>query len=275
MPVAPHDPARTAQAAQPLTTVSLLERYKSVQQQIARAAQRAGRNPADIVLVAVAKNASIDEVRQLIEAGHVDFGENRAPNLLQRAAQIEEFLQRHRQLHGGKPVNLPKQVRWHMIGHLQRNKVRKLIGVVRLIQSVDSLRLAEEIQAAVVRQDEPVDVLVQVNTSGERTKSGVAPAAAQHLVEQIDTMLHLRPRGLMCMAPLSPDPQQSRPTFDRCRELFEEIRTSGAGGERFDILSMGMSNDYEVAIECGANVLRVGTAIFGPGTPQAEGEIGH
>jgi len=259
-----------AHATQPPNAQTLLERYQAVQQQIAEAARRAGRNAKDIVLIAVPKNASIDEVRQLIEAGHVDFGENRVPNLLQRAAQIDEFLQRHRELHGTKPVQLPKQIRWHMIGHLQRNKVRKLIGVVRLIHSVDSLRLAEEIQAAVVRQEEPVDVLVQVNTSGEKSKSGIAPAAAHHLIDQIDTMLHLRPRGLMCMAPLSDNPENSRPTFERCRELFEEIRTSGSGGERFDILSMGMSNDFEVGIEMGANVLRIGTAICGPGAPQVD-----
>ena len=160
-----------------------------------------------------------------------------------------------------------------MIGHIQRNKVRKVVNVARLIHSVDSLRLAEEIQLVAARRDDPVEVLLQVNTSGERTKSGVAPAAAAHLLEQIDTMLSIRPRGLMCMAPLVEDPELVRPVFERCCELFEEISKSGIGGDRFDILSMGMSNDFEVAIECGANVVRVGTAIVGqPQSPEAREE---
>ena len=157
-----------------------------------------------------------------------------------------------------------ERLRWHMIGHLQRNKARRVVDIVRLIQSVDSLRLAEELQVAAYRREEPVEVLIQVNTSGERAKYGIAPAAAAHLVEQIDTMMTLRPRGLMCMAPMADDPETVRPVFERCRELLEEIRSDGLGGDRFDILSMGMSNDFEVAIECGANLVRVGSAIFGP-----------
>jgi pyridoxal phosphate enzyme (YggS family) len=159
-----------------------------------------------------------------------------------------------------------------MIGHLQRNKARKIVGQARLIHSVDSLRIAEEIQQCSVRLDEPVEVLVQVNVSGERQKYGVAPAAAAHLLEQIDTMIGIRARGLMCMAPMAEDPQTLRPVFERARELFEEIRRSGAAGERFDLLSMGMSSDFEVAIECGANLVRVGSAIFGNVPPQVEDE---
>jgi PLP dependent protein len=150
-----------------------------------------------------------------------------------------------------------------MIGHLQRNKVRKIVGLARLIHSVDSLRLAEEIQLAATKVDEPIEVLVEVNTSGEKSKFGIAPAAARHLIDQIDTMMNIRVRGLMCMAPLVEDPEQARPTFERCRDLFEEIAKVAAVGERFNILSMGMSNDFEVAIECGANMVRIGSAIFG------------
>jgi pyridoxal phosphate enzyme (YggS family) len=245
---------------------TLKERYESVKQRIAAAAQRAGVRPEGIVLVAGTKYAAIDQVRQLLEMGHIDLGENQVQSLLQRAAQIDEFLQRHRQLSLGqsKTSPIPRQVRWHMIGHLQRNKVRKLLGVARLIHSVDSLRLAEEIHNAAVRLEEPVEVLIEVNVAGEKSKFGIAPAAARHLLDQIDTMMSLRPRGLMCMAPLSEDAEQSRVVFDRCRELFEDLRKTGAGGERFDILSMGMSQDFEVGIECGANMVRVGTAIFGP-----------
>ncbi len=159
-----------------------------------------------------------------------------------------------------------------MVGHLQRNKVAKVLKLVRLIHSVDSLRLAEEIQTAAARYEEPVEVLIQVNTTGEKDKHGVAPAAAVHLIEQIDTMMNLRPRGLMSIARQVEDPQEARLDFERCTDLFEDIRREGAGGEQFDILSMGMSNDFEVAIECGANIVRIGSAIFGPPTPESAEE---
>jgi pyridoxal phosphate enzyme (YggS family) len=243
---------------------TLKQRYETVCGRIADAAARAGRRPESVVLTAVTKFASIDQIRELIELGQTDFAENRVQALTHRVAQIDEFLQRHRQLHSSRHISLPGQLRWHMIGHLQRNKVRRVLDLVRLIHSVDSLRLAEEIQVAASRREEPVEVLVQVNVAGEKSKHGVAPAAAGHLVEQLDTMMSIRPRGLMCMAPLVEDPETVRPVFERCRELLEDIRSRGLGGPQFDILSMGMTNDFEVAVECGANVVRVGTAIFGP-----------
>jgi PLP dependent protein len=251
---------------------TLRERYEAVRQRIAEAAARSGRREQDIVLIAVTKDAAIDEIRQLVQMGHVDLGESRVQALVQRAAQMDEFLQRHRALsHVGGQVRLPERVRWHMIGHLQRNKVRRIVGLTRLIHSVDSLRLAEEIQTAALRVDEPVEVVVQVNTSGEKSKFGVAPAAARHLVEQIETMVNVRVRGLMCMAPLTGNPCDAAFTFERCRDLFEDIRRVGVGAERFNILSMGMTSDFEVAIECGANVVRIGTAIFGPRTADEAG----
>ena len=256
--------APTQDGTQTTGELTLQQRYEAVRERIAAAAGRVGRRSENVHLCVVTKYAAIDQIRELLELGHMDFGENRVQALLQRAAQIEEFIERHRQLASSREVHLPEKPRWHMIGHLQRNKVRKVIELVRLTHSVDSLRLVEEIQMASSRRDEPVEVLVQVNTSREKSKSGVAPAAAQHLIEQIDTMVNLRPRGLMCMAPLVEDPELARPTFERLQELFEDIRTAGAGGEHFDILSMGMSNDFEVAIECGANLVRVGTAVFGP-----------
>jgi PLP dependent protein len=245
------------------TKSTLKSRYEEVRRRIAEAAARAGRRPEDIVLVAVTKFASIDEIRELIQLGHIDFGENRVQNLIQRAAQIAEFLERRRKLGADKAMSLPEHVRWHMIGHLQRNKVRKITEVARLIHSIDSLRLAEELQAIADKRAEPIEILVQVNTSGEKSKYGIAPAAARHLVEQIENTMSLRTRGLMCMAPLVDDPNDARPTFERCREVFEDIRRAGAIGDSFNILSMGMTNDFEVAIECGANIVRIGSAIFG------------
>jgi len=242
---------------------TLRERYEQVKARVAAAAQRAGTRADKIILVAVTKYASIDQVREIVELGQADLGENHVQSLTHRAAQVEEFLQRHRELHTAKARTLPAKVRWHMIGHLQRNKVKKALGLARLIHSVDSLRLAEEIQTAAGRQDEPVEVLVQVNTSGERSKYGVAPAAARHLIEQMDSMMSIRVRGLMCMGPIVENPEDARPVFERARELFDDIKTSGIAGERFDLLSMGMSGDFEPAIECGANMVRVGSAIFG------------
>jgi pyridoxal phosphate enzyme (YggS family) len=151
-----------------------------------------------------------------------------------------------------------------MIGTMQRNKVKKAVEATRLIHSVDSLRLAEEIQIAAARRETPIEVLVEVNISGESSKQGVAPGAARHLVAQIDTMVNVRPRGLMCMAPLTGGADAARATFERCRELYDDIRQVGAGGERFDILSMGMTSDFEIAVQCGSNMVRVGSAVIGP-----------
>lgn len=248
--------------------MSLKQRYDAVKQRLDEASRRVGRSGEDVLLVAVTKYASIDQVREMIEMGHIDFGESRAQQLVQRAAQIDEYLERHRERRGARDRKLPKQVRWHMVGHLQRNKVRKTIEHARLVHSVDSLRLAEEIQTAAGKREQPVEVLVQVNIAEEKNKYGVAPAAARHLIEQIDTMLNLEPRGIMCMAPYADDPEDVRPVFQRCRELFVDIRKSGVGGEKFNILSMGMTNDFEIAVECGSNMVRIGSALFGENTSE-------
>jgi pyridoxal phosphate enzyme (YggS family) len=239
------------------------ERYDEVKSRIAAAAQRSGRKASEIVLVAVTKTASMDQIREVIGLGQVDLGENRVQQLQQRAAQIDEFLSRRREMPGSGAAKLPQQVRWHMIGTLQRNKIKKALELVRLIHSVDNLRLAEDLQIAAEKRDKPVEVLIEVNVAEESSKHGIAPAAARHLVDMVDTMLSLKPRGMMVMAPHTDDKDVLRRTFTRARELFEEIRRVGVGGDRFDILSMGMTNDYESAIECGSNMVRVGSAIFG------------
>ena len=257
-----------------MTTLgSLKERYQEVRQRCAEAARQAGREPSNIMLVAVSKYAGIDDVRELVNLGHRDFGENLVPSLVQRAAMIDEWQARQKTLPRTK-ANAPTSataaspVRWHMIGHLQRNKVKKAVELSRLIHSVDSLRLAEEIQQAANKLGKTAEVLVQVNTSGEASKFGCAPAAAGHLIEAIETMINVRVRGLMVMAPHVDGPNQNedmaRETFSRCRELFQEMTRLGVGGEHFNILSMGMSHDYHLAIAEGANLVRVGSAIFGP-----------
>ncbi len=248
-----------ATASQTAIAGTLRERYDSVKQRIAAAAIRSGRKPEQIMLVVVTKSATIEQIRELISFGQQDFGESRTQQLMQRVVQIDEHLARLRELRGGAP-----EVRWHMIGSVQRNKVRKTVELARLIQSVDSLRLAEEIHVQAARREQPIDVLLEVNVSGEISKHGITGAAVQHVVQQLDTMVNLRVRGLMCMAPLEGGVVEARKTFERAAELFLDVRQSGPGGKTFDLLSMGMSGDFEAAIESGANIVRIGTAIIGP-----------
>ncbi len=273
---------------------SLPERYAEVRSRISAAAARSRRQMEDIIFVAVTKSGESDDIRTLLELGHRDFGENRVQQLAQRASIVREWFERLRVLErtgakpdtasvgrilaSGKPTSdstLGGPARWHLIGHLQRNKARKALDHARLIHSIDSLRLAEELQALADKRDQPVDVLVQVNCSGETTKYGCPVPAALPLAEQIDSMIHVRVRGLMTMAPHSDNPEDSRPVFARCRDLFEEIRNAGIGEGRFNLLSMGMSNDYEVAIEEGSNIVRIGRALIGDSTEEEsqDGEL--
>lgn len=263
--------------------MTLKDRYEEVRSRVARAAERVGRTEQDILVVAVSKYAEVEQIMELIGLGHQDFGESRVQQLLQRKAMIDEWLQRRQTLPGvaeearGRSGVLgedrsPDEVRWHLIGELQRNKVRKVIEEVRLVHSVDSLRVSEEIQAAALKREEPVEVLLQVNCSGETGKHGVALPAAIHVAEQIDATTYVHLRGIMTMAPYSENPEDSRPTFERGRECFEEISDAGIAGDRFNILSMGMSGDFEVAIDCGANLVRVGSALFEGADDHAEDE---
>ena len=250
-----------------MTPTNLRDAYDSVKERINNAAMRSGRRGSDIVMVAVTKYATPDQIRMLVEMGHADLGESRVQQLAQRAPQLNEFLARKKTLARAAPqstIEVPDQVRWHMIGHLQRNKVKQVALLVNLIHSVDSLRLAEEVHNFAVRTDRVIDILIQVNASGEEQKSGVAAPAVIHLAEQIDTMMHLRLRGLMTMAPKSDNPEDARPTFARTADIFNDIRKEKIGGSEVNVLSMGMTNDFEVAIEEGANVVRIGTALFGP-----------
>lgn len=261
---------------------ALRERYSEVRARVAGAARRSGRGPDSVVLVAVTKSAGPEDIRALADLGHQDFGENRVPQMSQRVAMLAEYVERVAVLRETRAARVPGAVgpvtpiRWHMIGHLQRNKAKKAAEVSRLIHSVDSLRLAEELQQIALKLDRTIEVLVQVNCSGESQKFGCPLAATPSLVEQIGTMLNIRVRGLMTMAALGESAEEARPAFRRCRELWEDLRRVLPSDARFDLLSMGMSGDYEVAIEEGANIVRVGSAIFGEGppAPDDEGEDG-
>lgn len=245
---------------------TVTEAYHQVRERVDAAARRSGRRASDVLLVAVTKHATPDQIRTLIDLGHVDLGENRVQQLQQRHAQLEEYLHRRRTLGGGDDAKASPAVtpRWHMIGHLQRNKVKNVVPLVKLIHGVDSLRLAEEVHSFGHRTEQVVDVLLQVNASGEKGKHGLALPAVLPLAEQLQTMAHLRVRGLMTMAAFSDDPEVARPTFARAAELLHDLQESGCV-ERCNLLSMGMSGDFEVAIEEGANIVRVGSAIFGEG----------
>lgn len=228
----------------------LTERILHIEDRIARACARSGRVRGDVTLVAVTKTLSAERVNEALAAGLTDIGENR----------VQEWL-------GKRDRLLPH--RFHMIGHLQRNKVRQILDHVTLIHSVDSLALAEEIdrQAAALPRDvsgeRTVDVLLEVNSSGESSKFGVAPGDVADLADAMLRLPRLRLRGLMTVAEFVEDPELLRPAFGRMRELRDTLaaRHSGAGIRE---LSMGMTNDFEIAIEEGATIIRIGSAIFGP-----------
>jgi PLP dependent protein len=235
-----------------------------VKDRIATAAQKAKRDPSEITLIAVTKYAAPEQIREILQLGVGDLGESKVQNLIQRAATINEFHQRQVQRGDGSVAG---KLRWHMIGRLQRNKVKQLLPLVTCIHSIDSLRLAEEIDIAGAKANRKVPVLLQVNASEEPQKAGVAVGAAVHLAEQLDSMPNLQFVGLMTMAALEADEKTIRHTFTRTREIFEEMKWHKIGGNSLKHLSMGMSNDFEQAIAEGATMVRIGSALFG-GKPE-------
>lgn len=235
----------------------IAERIKHVQETIAAACARADREPNDVTLVIVTKSADIEAVKTVIRLGFHHLGENRVQQLKKVAGQVADFLPQE-----GAHPKLPEKIHWHMIGHLQRNKVRQVLPITSLVHSVDTLRLAEEINASAAKLGLCPQVLLQVNTSHEAQKYGVPVGAATHLAEQIETLPNLQLIGLMAMAPLTRDKDAIRAAFVRARELFDEMRGEKIVGRQFTELSMGMSSDYEIAIEEGATILRIGSAIF-------------
>jgi len=233
------------------------EKLKRINDTISAACARAGREPEEVRLVVVTKSATIEAIKEVLQLGVTDLGENRVQQLKKVTAQVEEFLQGP----AGNPALL-KNIRWHMIGHLQRNKVRQVLPTAALVHSVDTLRLAEEINTAAAKLNLRPKVLLQVNTSDEPQKYGVPVGAATHLAEQIETLPNICFAGLMTMAPLTHNKDIVRACFVRARELFVEMCGEGIVGPQFTELSMGMSSDYEIAVEEGATILRIGSAIF-------------
>jgi pyridoxal phosphate enzyme (YggS family) len=233
------------------------ERIERVKDAINSACARVGRDPGEVKLVIVTKSAAIEGIKEVIRLGFTDLGENRVQQLKRVSLQIAEFLRG-----GDGDSTLPERVNWHMVGHLQRNKVRQVLPITSLIHSVDTLRLAEEINASAPKLNLRPKILLQVNTSGEPQKYGVPVGAATHLAEQIETLPNLKLVGLMAMAPLTHNKDVIRACFVRARELFVEMRGEKIVCHDFTELSMGMSSDYEIAVEEGATILRIGSAIF-------------
>lgn len=238
-----------------VTRKRIEKNLKHIHREITEACRRVGRNPQDVSIVAVTKTVELDVIKNLIDAGVTEFGENRVQQMVLRAGELDNYLRRRRN-------PLPTPIRWHMIGHLQRNKVRKCIDVAEVVHSVDSLRLAEELSELAVKMEKHVDIMLQVNCSTEPQKYGCAVGAAMHMGELVTTLPNINFVGLMTMGPLGADPTKTRNAFARLQELFEEMRTEKIGGEKFCELSMGMTHDYVIAVEQGATMLRIGSAFF-------------
>ena len=223
----------------------LKDNLREVEANIAAACAKAGRNTDDVTLISVSKTKPVSMLEEIYAEGVRTFGENK----------VQELTEKYEEL--------PKDIKWHMIGHLQRNKVKYIVDKVALIHSVDSYRLAEEINIQAKKHQVTVPVLIEVNVAGEDTKFGVRPEETLQLVEEIASLENVRIQGLMTIAPFVDDPEENRVHFRRLKQLSVDIASKNIDNVHMEILSMGMTNDYTVAVEEGATMVRVGTGIFG------------
>ncbi len=225
------------------------ENIKNIRERINRACFRCGRKPEEVTLVAVTKTFGSDMMKEAVDAGQLDFGENYVQELNEKRDELRNL-----------------NVRWHFIGHLQTNKVKYIAVFVQLVQTVDNIRVAEEIQKRAQMHGRIIDILVEVHTTTESTKAGVSPEKTLDLVKQIASFKNVRLQGLMTMGPFSDDPNDSRPSFQQLVHVQKRIEQEGIPGVSAKQLSMGMTHDFEVGIEEGATIVRLGTAIFGKRT---------
>ena len=228
------------------------ERLARVREQIALAAERAGRNSEEITLVVVSKTFDPITVQKAVEAGARDLGENRVQEAVAKVAHVKG------------------NVRWHLIGHLQSNKARQAVELFDVIHTIDSAKLAERLDRIAGEIGRRPTVLVQVDLAHEPTKSGADETELPAIIEAIDAARHLDFRGLMILPPFFDSPEATRPYFRKLREMLNGLNRNRKAGRKLTELSMGMSNDFEVAIEEGATIVRVGTAIFGQRQPLAD-----
>ena len=224
-------------------------RWQLVQDQVERAAQRSSRNPDDIRVMAVSKTVPLPQIREAHEAGITLFGENRVQEAQQKFGTHRE--------------NLPDGVELHLVGHLQTNKVRKALELFDMIHSVDNMNLAETLSRIAVESNRRIPILIEVNTSGEESKFGVAPNLVLEFTGQVASFPNLQIQGFMTVGAWLPDPEQVRPCFHRLKKIADEVKAQNIPNVNTEVLSMGMTNDFEVAIEEGSTLVRIGTAIFG------------
>ncbi len=223
----------------------LKENLKIVNDNITRACERAGRSREEVTLIAVSKTKPLSDIEELITYDVNEFGENKVQELVDKYENVS------------KPVN------WHLIGHLQTNKVKYIVDKACLIHSVDSYKLAKEIEKEAIKKCVDVDILVQVNVANEDTKFGLDTNEVLQLIKDISLLSHVKIRGLMTIAPFVENPEDNRVYFKQLKQLLLDIKSKNIDNVDMSILSMGMTNDYEVAIEEGATMVRVGTGIFG------------
>lgn len=227
----------------------IAQNVEILKNRIREACFRVGRKPEGVLLLGVTKTFGAEKVREAVEADLFDFGENYVQELNEKRAQL-----------------LDKQIRWHFIGHLQTNKVKYIAEYIHLIHSVDNEKLAEEIHKRAEKANRTIDILVEVHTTDEATKFGVLPSQTIELVKRISKYDRVRVQGLMTMGPFSDDPNDSRPSFQQVVDLKKQIEREGIENVEMRHLSMGMTHDFEVGIEEGATIIRIGTAIFGKRT---------
>ena len=223
----------------------ITENLRIVQKNLEQAMLKTHRSPEDVRLIAVSKTKPVSMIMEAYEAGIRDFGENKVQELVDKYDQ------------------LPKDIRWHMIGHLQRNKVKYLIGKTALIHSVDSLRLAETISREAAKRNLDVDILIEVNIAQEESKFGLDSEAVLELLKAVSALPFIHVKGLMTVAPYTDNPEENRKYFRRLKQLSVDITRKNVDNVAMNVLSMGMTNDYIVAVEEGSNCVRVGTGIFG------------
>lgn len=223
----------------------LKENLAEVEKNICVACERAGRQRNEVTLIAVSKTKPVEMLQEIYDEGIRDFGENKVQEILTKSEEM------------------PEDIRWHMIGHLQRNKVKLIVEQACLIHSVDSYRLAEEINIQAKKKNRTVPILVEVNIAEEESKFGIHKEDAIQLVQEIATLENLKIEGLMTIAPLVADPEENRTYFRNIRQLSVDITNKNIDNVTMNVLSMGMTGDYTVAIEEGATLVRVGTGIFG------------
>ncbi len=223
----------------------ITDNLKTVHERIRAACERGHRDPNGVQLIDVSKTKPVEMLKEAYDDGERHFGENK----------VQELVLKYEQL--------PKDIKWHMIGHLQRNKVKYIVDKVALIHSVDSVRLAEEIHKEAMKIGRRVPVLIEVNVAGEETKFGVAPEEVEELIRKIAPFEGIEVQGLMTIAPFVTNPEENRQYFNRLKQLSVDISHKNIDNINMNVLSMGMTGDYEVAIEEGASFVRVGTGIFG------------